>query len=60
MSGEPVSIDDARAEFDLLVVVALNALAKVADDGEVIEFWAAHQSLNRAMGLLLTHRWDAA
>lgn len=52
--------DDARAEFDLLVVVALNALGKVIDDGEVIEFWAAHQALNRAMGLLLTHRWDAA
>lgn len=59
MSPTPIP-DEARAEFDALVSDALDALTKVVDDGEVIEFWAAHQSINRAVGLLLTHRWDAA
>ncbi len=49
---------DPRAEFDTLTSDALDALAKVVDDGEVGAFWTAHASLNRALGLLLDHRWD--
>lgn len=50
----------ARAEFDALTSDALDALAKVVDDGNVLAFWTAHASLNRALGLLLDHRWDVA
>jgi hypothetical protein len=59
-AATPIGQDQARATFDALLSDALDALAKVVDDGEVVEFWTAHQALNRAMGLLLTHRWDAA
>ena len=50
---------EPRDDFDALVAEALDALGKVIDDGEVVQFWTAHAALNRALGLLLVHRWDA-
>lgn len=57
--AETTSRGDPRAEFDSLLSDALDALGKVVDDGELLEFWTAHRALNLALGLILTHRWDA-
>lgn len=54
-----VSSRRARKEFDRLVAEAL-LFVLAAGAGDVGAVYDAHRLLNRAVGLMLEHRWDTA